>query len=214
MFAKDFRQKAWTDLKGKWGTFAIIFLIYFLIIGALEGIGGYDAQNPVNTVLIGILSCVSFVLSGPFEFGLRKTSLMVANNETIKVENLFNGFKDFARTFSLHLINSVFIFLWSLLFIIPGIIKALSYSMSYFILQENPNLSANEARKESMRLMEGNKWRLFCLMFSFIGWILLSVLTLGILMIWINPYMYVAEAEFYKNLKEENGEVSIQKAVE
>ena len=82
---------------------------------------------------------------------------MVANNETIKVENLFNGFKDFARTFSLHLINSVFIFLWSLLFIIPGIIKALSYSMSYFILQENPNLSANEARKESMRLMEGNK---------------------------------------------------------
>ena len=202
MFAKDYREKAWNKLSGKWGTFAIIFLIYFIIVGFLEGVGSFDAQNLVNTIIIGLLSVVSFVLSGPFEFGLRKTSLMVSNGQTIRVENLFDGFKDFTRTALLNIINSLFIFLWSLLFIIPGIIKAISYSMSYYILEENPNMSANEARLESIRIMQGNKWRYFCLQISFIGWILLSILTFGILFLWVNSYIYVANAEFYKSLKE------------
>ena len=72
--------------------------------------------------------------------------------------------------------------------------------MSYYILIDNPGLSANEARKRSMAMMRGNKWRLFCLDFSFIGWIVLCVLTFGILVFWVAPYQEAARAEFYQDL--------------
>ena len=72
--------------------------------------------------------------------------------------------------------------------------------MSYFILADDPNIPANEARKRSMEMMRGNKWRLFCLDFSFFGWILLSILTLGVLYFWIIPYIQTARAEFYQDL--------------
>ena len=75
-----------------------------------------------------------------------------------------------------------------------------AYSMSWFILADDPNIPANEARKRSIEMMRGNKWRLFCLDFSFIGWILLSILTFGILLFWIRPYMQTARAEFYQDL--------------
>lgn len=214
MLAKDYRNRAWGKLSGKWGTFAIIMLIYFVIIGALEGFSGVQPQGASTYLLVSIFSVVSFILAGPFEYGLRSTALSVANSQPIKVENLFDGFKDFTRTFLLYLINSVFIFLWSLLLIVPGIIAAIRYSMSYHILQENPNMSANDARKESIRLMEGHKWQYFCLIFSFIGWILLSILTCGILLLWVQPYMYVASAEFYNELQGKSVEISDKKPEE
>ena len=209
MLAKDYRQRAWDKLRGNWNTFAIIFLIYFAIVGALEGFSGVEPQKDASTyILLSVFSIASFIISGPLEFGLRKTALAVSRVQSIRVEGLFDGFKDFTRTFLLYLINSILIFLWSLLLIVPGIIKAISYSMSYHILEENPNMSANEARIESMKLMEGHKWRYFCLMFSFIGWLLLSILTFGILLLWVNPYMYVASAEFYNDLKGNAVEIS------
>ena len=84
--------------------------------------------------------------------------------------------------------------------IIPGIIKSLSYSMSYFILLDNPDMSANDARKESMEMMDGNKGRLFCLYLSYIGWYLLSILTFGILLFWVGPSVRTATAFFYQSL--------------
>ena len=76
--------------------------------------------------------------------------------------------------------------------------------MSYYILADNPQMSCNDARVTSMEMMKGNKWRLFCLWFSFIGWWLLSILTLGILFLWTIPYMQVATAAFYDDLKTRN----------
>ena len=73
--------------------------------------------------------------------------------------------------------------------------------MSYYILKDNPNMSGDEARKASIEMMKGHKWELFCLEFSYIGWILLSILTFGILTLWVNPYMEVAKVAFYENLK-------------
>lgn len=75
-----------------------------------------------------------------------------------------------------------------------------AYSMSWFILADNPDMPATEARKRSIAMMRGNKWRLFCLDFSFIGWMLLCILTLGILTFWIMPYVQTARAEFYQDL--------------
>ena len=95
----------------------------------------------------------------------------------------------------------LFIVLWSFLFIIPGIIKAFSYAMTPYILEENPELSANEAIDRSRAMMKGHKFDLFWLFLSFIGWFFLSLLTLGIGGLWLGPYMQTATAAFYEDVK-------------
>lgn len=95
----------------------------------------------------------------------------------------------------------LFIVLWSFLFIIPGIIKVFSYSMTPYILEENPELSANEAIDRSRAMMKGHKFDLFWLFLSFIGWFFLSLLTLGIGGLWLGPYMQTATAAFYEDVK-------------
>ena len=101
----------------------------------------------------------------------------------------------------------VFIFLWSLLLVIPGLIKSYSYAMSNFILADNPTMSANDAITASRKMMDGNKWRLFCLDFSFIGWYLLCGLTFGLLTFFVEPYHQAARAEFYESIRGEKREL-------
>ena len=91
----------------------------------------------------------------------------------------------------------LFVFLWTLLFVFPGIVAAYRYAMVPYLMAEFPELRVMEAIRESKRLMKGNKWRLFCLHFSFIGWDLLCTLTMGIGYLWLNPYRMVAETAFY-----------------
>ncbi len=98
--------------------------------------------------------------------------------------------------------KDLFIFLWSLLFIIPGIIKAYEYYMVDYILTEDPTIDYKDALEMSKRMMDGNKWATFVLELSFIGWILLSILTCGILSIFmVNPYMYATESELFLELR-------------
>ena len=190
MLAKDYRAKAWAAMSGKKGILALITLIYSLIIGGCSAIPG-----------VGQMAAI--VVGGPFFLALAMIALAVLRGEDVAVESLFAGFKDgkFLPAFLLNLVNGIFIALWSLLLVAPGIIKAYAYAMSTYIMAENPGMSQKECREESMRMMMGNKWRLFCLHFSFIGWGLLCALTLGILSFWVTPYMRVAEAAFYEDLK-------------
>ena len=118
-----------------------------------------------------------------------------------EVSDLFSQFDRFGDGFCLSLLRSIFIFLWSLLLVIPGIIASLSYSMAHFIMVENPNMTAREALRASKELMDGYKWDLFCLNLSFIGWILLCILTLGIGYLWLDPYMNAAHAAFYRSIR-------------
>lgn len=194
MLSKDFRKKAWTALSGKWGTFAVIVLIY-AIISAICG---------VLSSFAGIGSLIALLITGPFTVAFALLGIKVIRGEGITVADMFNGFKNLGNTFLLYLTNQIFIFLWSLLLIIPGIIKSFSYSMSYYIMAENPEISASEARKQSIIMMQGNKWRLFCLHFSFIGWYILCGLTFGILYFWVAPYVETATAAFYEDLKIRN----------
>lgn len=187
--AKDYRLKAWGSLKDKWGVIVITQLIYLAIIAACDGL-----------TTIGIGAIALLLVGGPMEIGINKISLNVVRGETVEIVTLFDGFKDFVRSLILWVTNQIFIFLWTLLFVIPGIIKMYSYSMSYFILLDNPDMSANDARKKSMEMMKGNKWRLFCLDFSYIGWLLLSALTFGILSLWVAPSNRTARAFFYQSL--------------
>ncbi len=187
--AKDFRRQAWEKKTGKWGLLAAITLIYSLIFGACGGLCVFY----VGEILL-------LIVSGPLTLGYTVIGLNVMRSKEVTVEKLFCGFKQFTRSFVLYITNALLIAAWTLLLVIPGIIKTFSYAMSYQILHDNPEMSANEARKKSMELMKGNKWRLFCLQFSFIGWVLLSILTLGILTFWVMPYQQAAVSAFYISL--------------
>ena len=174
LVAKDFRQRAWNNLSGKWGTMALATLIMSLITGTGAALA-----------FIFIGGIVTLIITGPLTAGMCILTLHIVRASNVKIEMLFDGFKIFGKAFLLYILNGIFTFLWSLLFIIPGIIKTYSYSMSYYIFLE---------------MMKGNKWRLFCLHFSFIGWGLLTLLTFGILIFWVQPYMQTAQAEFYQSL--------------
>jgi len=97
----------------------------------------------------------------------------------------------------------LFVFLWSLLLIIPGIIASLAYSMTFFILADEPELGASDALAKSKRMMRGYKWKYFCLNLRFIGWAILCVISLGIGFLWLIPYMQISYAKFYEDVKTE-----------
>ncbi|MDE6274175.1 MAG: DUF975 family protein [Clostridiales bacterium] len=187
--AKDLRSEAWAKLNGKWGTVALIALIYELIMGVC---------GALSYVYIGGIA--TLLVTGAFALGLAIVSLNVVRLQNVEVNQMFSGFREFGKAFLVNLLNSIFLVLWTLLFIVPGIIKSFAYSMSYYVLADNPALTATEVRHRSIELMRGNKWRLFCLYFSFIGWWLLCMLTLGILSFWIVPYQQAATAAFYQSL--------------
>lgn len=189
-YAADYREQAWIMKQGKWGILALITFIYAVIMGICSAL---------DKIYIGWI--ISIIISGPFAYGITAVSLDVIRDCKVMIETMFCGFKEFGRSLALFLINTILVLLWTLLFIIPGIIKVISYSMSYYVLIDNPELSANEARIQSMEMMRGNKWRLFCLQISFIGWFFLSILTCGILFFWVLPYQQAATAAFYEDVK-------------
>ena len=123
-----------------------------------------------------------------------------------EVGTLFQYFPFWKNAVLTMFLKSLYMLLWFLLFLFPGIIAAYSYAMTGYILAENPNLPAREAIRKSKAMMQGNRTRLFCLHFSFIGWSILSSLTFGIGNLWLTPYRKAAEAAFYLDLK--NGQDS------
>ncbi len=116
---------------------------------------------------------------------------------------LFAPFKQYARTVGAVLLVFVYTLLWTLLLVIPGIIKAYSYSMTFYILRENPEMTAGDAITASQKMMDGHKMDLFLLSLSFIGWAILASITFGIGYLWLIPYIYTAYAAFYETLKKE-----------
>lgn len=185
MYAKDYRKLAWSKLSGKWDVAILAFLIMTIIISASAVVG------------VGPL-----LLCGIMTVGCAGIFLAIVRGQKPDLSTVFDGFRTgLANNLIAGVLVSVFTTLWSLLFVIPGIVKSYSYSMTYFILKDHPEMSASDAIAESRKMMNGNKWRLFCLDFSFIGWVLLSCLTCGILMLLVAPYMYAARAAFYESLK-------------
>ncbi|HOJ41736.1 MAG TPA: DUF975 family protein, partial [Candidatus Syntrophosphaera thermopropionivorans] len=123
--------------------------------------------------------------------------------EDFKIEEMFNGFKYFGRALGTYLLMTLYILLWSILLIVPGIIAAISYSMTFFILAENPNIKAADALRLSKQMMYGHKTQYFMLMLSFIGWFLLSILTFGIGLLFLYSYITMASTIFYQQIKGE-----------
>lgn len=147
-----------------------------------------------------VMGAVYFILGSIIKVGYAKFNLNLVDRLEGSFDNLFAFFLDWKTTVAARFLQSIYILLWSLLFIIPGIIASYSYAMTEYILAENPELSASEAISRSKQMMDGNKWRLFCLQFSFIGWSILCAFTLGIGNLWLTPYKQAATAAFYREV--------------
>lgn len=147
-----------------------------------------------------IMGAVYFILGSIIKVGYAKFNLNLVDRLESSFDNLFSYFSDWKTTAAARFLQSIYILLWSLLFIIPGIIASYSYAMTEYILAEHPELSASEAISRSKQMMDGNKWRLFCLQFSFIGWSILCAFTLGIGNLWLTPYKQAATAAFYREV--------------
>lgn len=154
----------------------------------------------VSVFVLMVVAVVQFIIGSFVSLGLATYNLNLIDGKEARVGQIFCHTSIMGKAIWLRLRMSIFTFLWSLLLVIPGIIKSYSYSMAGFIMSENPEMSAKEAMEVSMRMMKGNKWRLFCLQLSFIGWGILCVFTFGIGYLWLNPYMNAATAAFYDEI--------------
>ena len=155
----------------------------------------------VAYLIILVSSFISWLIAPVIVMGINMIYLGLTNNQEPEVGTVFKGFDIFGKAWWLYFLMELFIMLWSMLFVIPGIIKAYSYSMAPYILAENPTMTAREALNESKRITNGAKMDLFILELSFIGWGLLCVITFGIAMIYVAPYMNATRANVYQNLK-------------
>lgn len=187
----DLKNEAIAALDGKWGMAAILTFVYLIIAGCLSSIPW-----------IGAL--VSLLISWPLAYGYTIIFYdLLRERKNIEIACLFDGFKDFGRIWGTGILVTIYTMLWTLLLVIPGIIKGYSYAMTPYLLKDEPELKYNAAIEKSMRMMNGHKMKLFLLDLSFIGWALLCILTLGIGFLFLNPYVVSAKAAFYEDLKAE-----------
>lgn len=222
-----FKDSALSALRGNWGKAILAVLVYFLIVLAIAGPAGYASVMMQDAMDVSSISSLSELVQDPDYLAAQKTTngvsgltflleiflllpigvaflnvfrKLLVNGDNNTLGNLFD-FSNYWHKVGGMLLVGIFTFLWSLLFIIPGIIKAFSYSMTPYILDENPELGASEAIHRSRMMMKTHKFDLFWLYLSFIGWWLLCILTCGIGFLWLAPYFQTAKAAFYEEVK-------------
>lgn len=236
LFSSDYRSTARAALSGYWGTSILVALVAGLL-GAdgnafsSAGSSSSDSSSTVASmdsvppVVLGIIvalfsllviyALVTLIIGGAMKLGLVSYNMdLITRRNPPVFSTLFSRFNIFGKAFALNFMMNLFITLWTLLLIVPGIIAMYRYVLAPYLMAENPNLGVMEAIRLSKQMMVGNKWRLFKLYISFIGWILLGVLTLGIGYLWLNPYMHAAEAAFCLDIMRNNVQQPYQEAPE
>lgn len=178
------------------GNIGILFVVT-LVIAAVSGIA---------SALLSLIPVVGFLLAAvivtpAFSLSLVRVYLALAKGVKPQAKDAFSGFDDFWSAFKVTFLVGLYTFLWSLLFVIPGIVKGISYSMAMYVLAENKGMSATECINASKEMTNGHKMDLFVLSLSFIGWMILGSITLGIAYIWITPYMQATFTNAYNSLK-------------
>ena len=201
----NYKNRALSALENKWGNFVLITFVYGFIIGITQVLSG-DKDSPA---ILHLISLVLFILALPLTWGYQTLFLGAIRGGEATAKDMFEGYNKelFSRVLTTTLLYYVYVFLWSLLLLIPGCIKSYSYVMTPYILKDNPEMKNNAAIEESMRMMDGHKLELFILDLSFIGWALLSLLTCGVGFLWLTPYMNMARVNFYEDLKKASVEV-------
>ena len=215
---RELRALALKELKGNWSDPVLAGFVYLLLAcvssfltnfgNIYDRITGDQHQIVFFTASIGFFYTLFFLV--PLAYGMYIVFLKFYRGDKVDcLSKLFDTFKVYGRALGIGLLVSIYTLLWSLLLIVPGIIKSYAYGMSYFILHDHPEMSVDEAIDASIVMMKGYKMKLFLLDLSFIGWCFLSVLSAGIGFLWVFPYYSVARVAFYENLKElRNSEIS------
>ena len=225
----ELKENAKKFFKYNYWQMVLVSLI-LMMVGGGGGISfNYTVNNPQNsddpfgfgrmsdsqamTLLVGVMvvalviwvlaAALSAFLFNPLQVGAQRFFVVSHYQKAGLGELGFAFSSSYLNVVKIMFLRSMYIFLWSLLFIIPGIIKTYEYLMIPYILAENPGIDSKEAFAMSKQMMHGNKWKTFVLELSFYGWLLLSVLTCGILSIfYVNPYFHMTLAELYVALKE------------
>lgn len=224
---EQLKEKARENLNRNYWPLVLAGLLYSLAAGgvstamrsssvrsSIQSAGSFGAM--IMTIIFTILA-VSTLFSialdacvfNPLLIGVDKYFVACQTQEKPELNTFAFGFKNcYGKIVLTMFLQDLFIFLWCLLFIIPGIYKSLEWMLVPYILTENPGMDAKEARQRSAELMDGNKWKAFVLGLSFLGWVLLSLITCGIVGIfYVTPYMQLTYGELYTAIKAEKQSV-------
>jgi len=210
----ELMREAREALEGNWAMAVVGNVLYYLLVMSVSffvvalvmfAVGLSSASGTDPAMLANIVSgggqLIQGLLQGAFIVGFCSFFLVIAQGGAADLTDLFTGFRRFWKAFAAYFLMGLFVFLWYLLFIIPGIIAVFRYSMVFFIIADDPNVGPLEAIRQSKQMMKGNKWKFFCLGWRFFGWLLLCPLTCGIGYLWLIPYMQTTFARFYEDVK-------------
>ena len=196
----ELKRHAKDQLKGKWGLAVGGIIVLFLIQFVFNFISGFFEDN---TIIFIIVTLVSLVVSSAMSIGMCRFSLNYAYDEKQPVlGDIFSGFKIILKAIGLFFLLGIIVLVGMILLVIPGIILSFMFSQSYFILADDNSKSIIQCLKESAAMMKGYKFKYFVLSLSFLGWIILGIITLGIGLLWVIPYMNVTMASFYLKVKD------------
>ena len=173
------------------------WMMMLVVCGILPFIEGM-----LTATILGVIAVI--VLRGPLLYGMARTQIECVENQKWDILHVFCGFsEDFGQSVLLGFLRELFITLWSLLLVVPGIVKSYSYAMAFYIRQEKggAKMEAVDCITQSRKMMDGHKWQLFCLDLSFIGWYVVGALCFGFGVLFVMPYHEVARANFYEALK-------------
>ncbi len=255
--SNQYKQTALDALRGNWKTAMLTGFVASMFGATTMYVGGGSSNSssddsemgrqiidyfssPAGQKALGIalaiigaavvLVIISIIIGGAMRLGYARFNLNLIDHKPAAFHDLFTYMNYKWKGFCMNFLTGLYIGLWSLLLVIPGIVKSYSYAMTPFILSENPDMPANDAITASRELMDGHKWDLFCLYLSFIGWNLLAsapalaaigytvyLLVSGVIgtaLVWLvisivlailgaiplQPYMEAANAAFYREL--------------
>ena len=191
----ELMKMARQSLEGRWWQFIKATLVYYIVLIPIQLI---SLSLPITSNVISLL------VGAPLALGFIIFSLNFTRKKEAKIVDLFQGFNNYKTVLLTYLLVLANVILRMLLLIVPGIIAAFSYSMVFYILADNPDISPTNALKKSKDMMMGYKWKIFFLGLSFLGWALLAILTLGIGLLWLMPYIQVSTINFYEDIKDNN----------
>lgn len=177
-------RKAKQQLQNKWMNVAVGTLIYVAIMS-----------------IASFTYLAELIIIGPMTFGYYLYLSCIVDRGENNFNLLFKGFERFVDTMVAGLLMSLAVSIGCVLLIVPGIIAACGFSMTFFIMNDDPNISGVDALQQSWNMMNGHKWEYFCLNLRFIGWALLCLLTCGIGCLWLQPYITVTSLNFYRKLR-------------
>ncbi|MBJ8029099.1 DUF975 family protein [Bacillus cereus group sp. N21] len=193
---RDLKEQALDELDERWGLAVGVTTLFFIF----PFVWSWSWSKVIESFMMDI---IVMLMVGPLTLGAYYLALNTVRDKTAGIGQLFKwckGLNKLIKSILIYLLMDIYITLWTLLFIIPGIVKIFSYTMTFFILNDHPEFSMNQAITESRRMMNGHKMDYFLICLSFIGWFILSILTLGIGFLWLIPYFYTTKAAFYEKV--------------